>query len=470
MLKKRIIISFLLSSIIAFSPTALFATNIERIPSADQIKYFKVVKQENNTLYGIRILATPEPRQELGTDKTSALNGQIERIPSADQLKYFKVVKRENNTLYGIRILTENDSSLIDGKLRMTKGQASWYKYKNGLFAASPDYPKGSVLRVKNLDNGKSVEVVVNDYGPERNIHPDRVIDLDYVAFTKIASAGVGLVPVSVQPISISGSSFNKAEENKTKLPEIESLSALVIRESDGKVMYEKNAEEVLPIASLTKLVFAKVFMNLNIDWEKEVSYKYQDEKYNHQYCEAWESSRLRLSEGDVLKIKDLFHVAIVGSANNVVETLVRNSGMTREAFVFEMNNYVQGLGLVDTKFVEPTGLSTENVSSVSDYAIIAKEVFRDQKLKEISTLSSYSLSTINTKKEFKVRNTNKYLENNSYRITGSKTGYLHEAGYCLVTRAKTNNDNFIVINLNAKTRDDSFKDNEKLIKFSLEK
>ena len=140
--------------------------------------------------------------------------------------------------MYGIRILTENDSSLIDGKLRMTKGQASWYKYKNGLFTASPDYPKGSVLRVKNLDNGKSVEVVVNDYGPERNIHPDRVIDLDYVAFTKIASAGVGLVPVSVQPISISGSSFNKAEENKTKLPEIESLSALVIRESDGKVMY----------------------------------------------------------------------------------------------------------------------------------------------------------------------------------------------------------------------------------------
>lgn len=445
MRKKRIIISFLLLSIVAFSPTALLANQIERIPSADQLKYFRVVKQENNTLYGIRI----------------APQAIIERIPSADQLKYFKVVKRENNTLYGIRIFTESASAVLGEKVRMTSGQASWYRYKNGLFAASPDYPKGSVLRVKNLDNGKTVEVVVNDYGPDRSIHPDRVIDLDYVAFSEIASPGAGIVNVSVEEVSTSP---------KALVPEIESLAALVIRESDGKIIYEKNSDQVLPIASLTKLVFAKVFLNLNIDWEKEVSYKYQDEKYNYEHCEAWESARLRVSEGDVLKIKDLFYAAIVGSANNVVETLVRNSGLSREGFIFEMNNYAQGLGLSNTKFVEPTGLSPENVSSPSDYAIIAKEVLADEELKNISTVSNYSFSTINTDKEFNLKNTNKLLQKDLYEIIGSKTGYLHEAGYCLMTRVSSGQEKFIVINLNAKTRNASFNDNENLIKFSLKK
>lgn len=83
----------------------------------------------------------------------------------------------------------------------MEKGVASWYKYKHGDFAASPDYPKGTELKVTNVDNGQSVVVAVNDYGPDRAIHPDRVIDLDYVAFKKIASPSLGLITVSVEEI-----------------------------------------------------------------------------------------------------------------------------------------------------------------------------------------------------------------------------------------------------------------------------
>ncbi len=83
----------------------------------------------------------------------------------------------------------------------MEKGVASWYKYKRGDFAASPDYPKGTELKVTNIDNGRSVVISVNDYGPDRAIHPDRVIDLDYVAFKKIASPGLGLITVSVEKI-----------------------------------------------------------------------------------------------------------------------------------------------------------------------------------------------------------------------------------------------------------------------------
>jgi rare lipoprotein A (peptidoglycan hydrolase) len=81
----------------------------------------------------------------------------------------------------------------------MTEGTASWYKYKGCDCAASPDYPKGTKLKVTNLDNNKEVIVKVNDWGPERSIHPDRVIDLDIVAFKKIAKKSQGLCRVKVE-------------------------------------------------------------------------------------------------------------------------------------------------------------------------------------------------------------------------------------------------------------------------------
>ncbi len=81
----------------------------------------------------------------------------------------------------------------------MTEGVASWYKYKGCNCAASPDYPKGTKLKVTNLDNGKIVVVKVNDWGPDRSVVPDRVIDLDVVAFKQIASKSAGLCKVKVE-------------------------------------------------------------------------------------------------------------------------------------------------------------------------------------------------------------------------------------------------------------------------------
>lgn len=460
--KKQIIaISIIFSFLFTFSPAISTAAQVERIASADQIKYFRVVKQEGGTLYGIR---TSYPKKE----------EKIEKILSPDQIKYFRVVKKENGSLYGVRVYEKEDFKVIDNRLRMVQGQASWYRYKNGLFAASPDYPKGSVLEVENLSNGKKVKVTVNDFGPDRGIHPDRVIDLDYVAFSEIASPGAGLASVSVKPISITSSNFKpegeKLDVSKSEEPEIKALAAIVVRESDGAVIYSKNESKVLPIASLSKLIFAKVFLDLNVDFDKVVSYKVQDENYNNEHCEPWESARLRVADGETLTIKDLFYSAIIGSANNAVESLVRNSGLSRDEFISRMNQYVKDLGAYNTVFVEPTGLSPENVSSPKDYAIIAKEVFNDKKLQEISSQATYTFSTINTKKLHRLKNTSDLLKNPSYKIIGSKTGYLHESGYCLITRVNDLKENYIVINLNSKTRSQSFKDSEDLINFSLKK
>ncbi|MCX6740406.1 MAG: septal ring lytic transglycosylase RlpA family protein [Candidatus Parcubacteria bacterium] len=81
----------------------------------------------------------------------------------------------------------------------MSEGVASWYKYKSCNCAASPDYPKGTKLKVTNVDNGKSIIVKVNDWGPDRSVHPNRVIDLDVVAFKQIAKKSAGLCKVKVE-------------------------------------------------------------------------------------------------------------------------------------------------------------------------------------------------------------------------------------------------------------------------------
>jgi predicted GIY-YIG superfamily endonuclease len=108
--------------------------------------------------------------QELPTYKTDP-----DFVKAAFHLPYARLV-----------ILERDDSVKI--------GHASWYAYKNCNCAASPDYPKGSKLRVTNLDNGKSVDIIVNDYGPDRSIFPERVIDLDKVAFQQLGNLRHGIL------------------------------------------------------------------------------------------------------------------------------------------------------------------------------------------------------------------------------------------------------------------------------------
>jgi len=92
--------------------------------------------------------------------------------------------------------------AILKKAVLMTEGQASWYKYKNCDCAASPDYPKGTKLKVTNTNNGKSVVVTINDWGPERDVFSNRVIDLDVTAFKKIANKRLGVCAVKIEPVT----------------------------------------------------------------------------------------------------------------------------------------------------------------------------------------------------------------------------------------------------------------------------
>ncbi|MFA5184487.1 MAG: RlpA-like double-psi beta-barrel domain-containing protein [Patescibacteria group bacterium] len=379
-------------------------------------------------------------------------------IPTADEPETGYVTATTDSTAGRLILLSNPDL--------MTVGSASWYAFKNGLFAASPDFAKGSVLRVHNLANGKSVDVTVNDWGPDRGLHPDRVIDLDKVAFSRIASPAAGLISVKVEPLKIVVPESKKAVPQSTGELTLTASSAVLVWEKNGQVLWGKDEEKVSPLASLTKLVAAKIFMETKPDLKKVVSYKKADEEYNNKYCPPGESARLRVKDGETMTIEDLLYSALVGSANNAVESLVRVSGLNRAAFIARMNEAVKKWGASSTRFIEPSGLSPDNVSSPLDYAIITKEVFTDALLKKISTTQRYTFKTRNTKKAHTLTNTNQLLKTNTYPIIGSKTGYLDEAGYCLMTRVATAQGNLIAINFGSTSKANNFLDNEQIIRF----
>lgn len=348
-------------------------------------------------------------------------------------------------------------------------GRASWYGYKGGNFAASPDFPKGSRLRVTNLENNKFVDVEINDWGPDRSLHPDRVVDLDKVAFKKLAKLSEGVIDVSIEPLHIvesRGRVLGIEIEGVSSEPQIKAKSALVMEPKRDELIWSKNMLQILPLASLTKLVSVAVFLDLDMNPEEVAEYKEEDEEKNLAYVNKYESARLRLKDGDKLKIKDLLYSTLMASTNNTTETLVRISGISRDEFIKRMNEKVQGWGAVSTVFVEPTGLAPENVSTVWDYAIISKKALKNPKLLELTTPKEYSFETLRDSKKVRVRNTNKLIDSDFY-VLGGKTGFLDESGYCLMTKIKIDGGELLAVLFGADTSDQSFDEVRDLLNYS---
>jgi len=354
----------------------------------------------------------------------------------------------------------------------LNKGKASWYAYKGGLFAASPDFPKGSRLRVTNLDNDKFVDVEINDYGPDRSIFPDRPIDLDKLAFAKIADLSEGIINVSIEPLEIvaddEGYIMGVHPDGVSTKPEPIATSSIIIDANTGEVLFEQDVNKKIPLASLTKIISIYTYLTVKDDLDEIVTYSSQDAQYNYEWCKPWESAELELGDGEKLTAENLVYSALVGSANNAVETLVRNSGLSRAVFIQKMNDLVASWGATSTNFIEPTGLAPLNYTTAHDYAIIAKNVFANEFLASVSVTPEYEFDTLEYEVHKRIRNTNQIIKQNLYNIEGSKTGYLDEALYCLVTKVKiSDTKSVIVVTFGSPDRATSFRENEKLIKYS---
>jgi D-alanyl-D-alanine endopeptidase (penicillin-binding protein 7) len=353
-------------------------------------------------------------------------------------------------------------------------GDSSWYAHKPGNYAASPDFPKGSVVRVHNLENEKFVDVTINDFGPNRLIFPNRVIDLEKQAFSALAPLSSGIIRVKIEPLRIATTNGNMTgidDRGMAATPSIGSKAAFAFNPENGMVLFEKNANQPLPIASLSKLIATRTYLDTLPTLSRVVTYQIQDEKLNYRYVDhPWEVARLAVKDGETMTEEDLLYSALVGSANNAVESLVRVSGISRKEFLARMNSFAMQYDLSTVHFDDPTGLSPKNVASAREFANLAHKALAHSLIQKASTMDRYSFVTINTKKKHTIKNTDKLLAVEPFQFIGSKTGYLHEAGYCLFVSIQTSHGPVIAVTLGDKNRASSSENMKSLLYFSVHK
>lgn len=216
------------------------------------------------------------------------------------------------------------------------------------------------------------------------------------------------------------------------------------------KPLLEKNSREVLPLASLTKLMTASVFLDTKPNFNKKIRLKDGDKSIG---------SRLALPKGSVVRVKDLFTSMLSVSANDAAKALVRATDLPQEEFVERMNKKAQKWGLKNTVFAEPTGLDPSNRSTAEEYAVLAQRAFENPLIAKATLIKKYSFKNWLTGKYHVIRNKNKLLDAPPLSITGTKTGYIDESGPNLVAQSEKNGRKIIALVLGAQLGGNQFRE-----------
>lgn len=222
---------------------------------------------------------------------------------------------------------------------------------------------------------------------------------------------------------------------------ELKSSVALVLDSETNEVLVSKNATAVLPIASLTKLMTAVVVVEAQLPFDEVLTISAED-------VDTEKNSRSRLSIGTSLTREEMLHLALMASENRAASALGRAYPGGVQAFVSAMNRKAAQLGMRDTHYVEPTGLSSHNQSSARDLVTLMKVAYQHQKIRDFSVSPEYEVAIGNRQAHF--RTTNSLVRNPSWDIALQKTGYISEAGRCLVMQAQMAGRKLIMVFLDS--------------------
>lgn len=210
---------------------------------------------------------------------------------------------------------------------------------------------------------------------------------------------------------------------------EVKSSSALVIDQGEGRTLYAKNVDAVVPIASITKLMTAMVVLDARLDLREAIAISDDD-------VDMVKHTRSRLKVGTVLSRDDLLRLALMASENRAAAALARAYPGGTQAFITAMNHKAYELGMMHTRFEDSTGLTSNNVSTAQDLAKMVVAAHRYPLIQEYTTLPGYVVHT-NTGRALAFNNSNGLVRDGTWHIGVSKTGYISEAGRCLVMQAR---------------------------------
>ena len=222
---------------------------------------------------------------------------------------------------------------------------------------------------------------------------------------------------------------------------DLKSSVALIIDQDTKEILLRKNDHAILPIASLTKLMTGHLISQARLPMDELITITQDD-------VDTEKGSRSRLMVGTTLTRREMLHLALMSSENRAANALGRTYPGGLKTFVAQMNGRARALGMTDTRYVEPTGLSSKNQSSARDLAILVNVAHSDPVLREFSTSPGYEVAV--GKRTLQYNNTNRLVHSASWDIGLQKTGYISEAGRCLVMQTQIAGRKLIMVFLDS--------------------
>jgi D-alanyl-D-alanine endopeptidase (penicillin-binding protein 7) len=228
----------------------------------------------------------------------------------------------------------------------------------------------------------------------------------------------------------------------KPSLLRVRSHVALVFDEKTQRPVYSKHDQAVVPIASITKLMTAMVVLDAHLPMDAEISV--EEDQLN-----KIKRAKSRLRVGTTLTRGEMLRLALMASENRAALALARSYPGGKPALVAAMNAKARALGMVNTRFFEPTGLDSDNVSTAQDLVKMVSAAARYTLIHQYTTTASLSVDNLNGH-TMRFGNTNPLVRNASWDIGLSKTGFINEAGQCLVMQATINHRPVIIVLLDS--------------------
>jgi serine-type D-Ala-D-Ala endopeptidase (penicillin-binding protein 7) len=232
-----------------------------------------------------------------------------------------------------------------------------------------------------------------------------------------------------------------QANAKPVRDPKLKSSSVLIIDQSDSSVLYSRHSDVPMPIASITKLMTALVVLDANQPLDEPIQITEADR-------DLPKGGPSRLIVGTTLTRGDLMHLALMSSENRAAHALGNNYPGGVPAMVAAMNAKAAALGMTSAHFVDPTGLSSQNVASPEDLSKLVIAASRNPSIREYSTDRRYAVKVRRRMVEF--RNTDNLVANPTWNIIVQKTGYITEAGKCLVMAAVIEGRSVVIVLLDS--------------------
>ena len=258
------------------------------------------------------------------------------------------------------------------------------------------------------------------------------------------------------RPLLIQASNFTGLNGS----PGLRSASAMVIN-AEGQVIYSKDIDTVRPIASITKLMTAMVILDSGLDLNEKITVIKADR-------DLVQLTGSRLEYGASLPRREMILLAIMSSENRAATALGRSFPGGTTAFVSEMNNKALQLGMTQSHFADPAGLSVENQSTARDLIKMVTAAQKYALIKKSSTTTRIEVRPYAKRGPLVYGNTNRLLKNKTWDIGLSKTGYINESGRCLVMQANIEGERVSIVLLNSFGKLTPFGDSNRLRKWML--